>query len=182
MLPSSRLLLPILLVSSVLALCLAPSARADTVSTFDVSGSLVQGGTFSGTLTIDVTSGTVTGLDITFPGLSAFNTLGYSEKIGPEAASPWFVIGVNDPNPFCLVCWYTWLEFTTMPTPGSLVGFTGGTIIDGSVAYVPTEDGLYRIAAGSITPAPTATPEPSSMLLLAGGLTGLLGLRRKIVR
>ena len=27
-----------------------------------------------------------------------------------------------------------------------------------------------------------STPEPSSMLLLAGGLTGLLGLRRRIVR
>jgi hypothetical protein len=84
------------------AAVLAPvAARADVITTFDLSGTAhnVSGMTlgscvvnascaFSGTLTVDVTSGAVTAIDVTFPGLSAFDTLVDS---GPFSTSDWLV-------------------------------------------------------------------------------------------
>jgi hypothetical protein len=62
------------------------------------------------------------------------------------------------------------LRFITAPTLGSLVGFTGGKIFDGS-ANGPTGFPLYINISGSITP----VPEPSSLVLFASGML-VLGL------
>jgi hypothetical protein len=45
-------------------------AKADTTTTFNVFGTFTipYSGTFGGTLTVDVTNGTVSSVDITFPG------------------------------------------------------------------------------------------------------------------
>ena len=56
----------------VLALTLITGvAKADTITTFHISGNFSSpspGGAFGGTLAVDVTNGTVSSVDITFPG------------------------------------------------------------------------------------------------------------------
>jgi hypothetical protein len=61
------------------------------------------------------------------------------------------------------------LFFTTAPTPGSLKGFTGGSLVDGLDG-----GGHYSVAGGSITP----VPEPSSLVLFASGML-VFGLTRR---
>ena len=71
------------------------------------------------------------------------------------------------------------LEFTTGHTPGSLVGFTGGSIVGNDV--ISTVSGTaYTITGGSLTPA-TAVPDGGSTVSLLGcALLGLAALRRKL--
>ena len=166
----------IALLSTSLAAALAPqTARADVTIPFGVSGAadaLAEqscGGDcrFSGTLTIDVTTGAATAVDITFPGLAAFDTLHGSHKSG---TSDWFIFAFNSDGDSA------GLDFTTTPTPGSLVGFTGGSIILGVV-----EDHLYDVQRGTIGDVHIeAVPEPSTwaMMALGFGLLGLVGYRK----
>jgi len=103
--------------------------------------------TYSGTLTIDVTAGTVTVMDVSFQGLSPYNTINDS---GPSSTSDWRITAVNADGVYTLG-----LRFTTGHTPGSLVGFTGGTIIGDGVTN--PDQPAYEALNGSITavvPAP----------------------------
>jgi hypothetical protein len=161
----SRLALPLLLLSPAITL-------ADTITTFDVSGTAtnLSGGTldscaagatcdFSGMFQVDVTTGAVesSGLDITLPGLPAFDMLGSSIRL-PNSLL-WQIGAFNSLSDTVD------LDFTTAPTPGSLVGFDGGVIFGaGDIAN------FYRITGGTITP----VPEPSSLVPLAGGLGSLV--------
>jgi hypothetical protein len=126
---------------------------------------------FSGALTVDVTAGTVTALDITFPGLAAFDVLSQSSPVSP---SDWGVVATDSTGTNVLN-----LEFTTAMTPGSLVGFTGGNIFGNDVLDL-AEGGnlLYLVIDGSITPA----PEPSSLALIPLGLGALLVMRKRMGR
>jgi hypothetical protein len=167
----SFLALPLILLSPALAL-------ADTITTFDVEGGAVvnvSGATidscanlqtcdFSGMFQVDVTTGTYesTGLAFTLPGLATFDSL--------EGSSPGSLNAGNSSGNSLN------FRFTTEPTPDSLVGFTGGTIIgggDGDDDYVIVPD------RGTVTP----VPEPSSLVPLAGGLGWLVfGLARRRFR
>jgi hypothetical protein len=166
----------IALLSTSLAAALAPqTARADVTIPFGVSGTAEAfadqscGGDcrFSGTLTIDVTTGAATAADITFPDLAAFDTLVRSDKSG---TSHWFIGAFNSDGDSAS------LNFTTTPTPGSLVGFTGGSIILGVV-----EDHLYGDLQGTIGDVHiAAVPEASTwaMMALGFGLLGLVGYHK----
>jgi hypothetical protein len=161
-----------------LALLAARPAKADL---FDISGFAVNasGGTlgsctagetcpFSGTLTVNVTLGTVDALNITFPGLPAFDTIFNSF---PVLTPGWEIDAHNSSNDELD------LLFSTTPTPGSLVGFDGGTLIRDAVFQHSTELEEYVILSGSITP----VPEPSSLGELAAALlafAGVIGLRK----
>jgi PEP-CTERM motif len=173
---SSRWSLSLLPCLVALALLPAQFAKADTV--FDVSGmaentSLGSEGScaageicpFSGTLTVNVTApGTIDGLDITFPSLPVFDTVGDSVAIG----SNWEILSPNSNDD------ELYLEFTTTPTPGSLVGFTGGTIV-GVLVFDPNiVEPAYDNFTGTVTP----VPEPSSLGLLAVGLLAFVGISR----
>jgi hypothetical protein len=157
-----------LLALMLLAPCLA---AADTITTFDVSGTCMPeapftGTTFSGTLTIDVTAGTVTAIDVTFQGLSPFNTV--VESFG-ESNSNWVLDAENGTvgDDFSLT-------FTTTHTPASLVGFTGGPIFAGQVANHTAL--FYFGIQGSITaPVPDAG---STLGLLFASITALFGATR----
>ena len=163
----------------VLALLVAGSAPHAHADSFKVSGTAlnISGGTlgtcasgvscsFSGTLTVDVTTGMVTALDIMFPGLSAFDVLTGSMGVG----STWEVFGSNSTPSEGLE-----LDFQTSKTPASLVGFTGGSILGKNVFIIGGQN-PYGIQGGSITPA----PEPSSLALIPIGLGALLLLRKRM--
>jgi hypothetical protein len=159
--------------AALLALILWPPAPAlaDVVTTFDVSGTAipfapVTGTTFSGAFQVDVTAGTVVSstLDITFPGLPAFDTLLESH---PSDTSDWLIVAENSSGIDLLT-----LDFTTGSTPGSLVGFTGGRITSGVVSVSSTGADLYVTTGGTITPK-TVIPEPSSLVPLSVALACL---------
>jgi hypothetical protein len=156
----SKLLLTL---TAATALSFAHPAAADTITTFNVSGTChpfapFTGTTFGGTITIDVTAGTVTAIAVSFQGLSPFNTIILSAPFG---TSNWIVDAGNG-GLYSLT-----LEFTTGHTPSSLVGFTGGTISGLDVANPLTGAQAYVITGGSIT-APAGVPDAGSTLPLLG--------------
>jgi len=167
----------------VLALLVVGSATVAHADSFTVSGTAENssGGTlgtcasgatcaFSGTLTIDVTNGILTAMDITFPGFTSFTSPQFAEPIN---TSDFFIGALNSSGDAALT-----LDFTTTMTPGSLVGFAGGSIFGLSVLNNTTAAPEYSDLSGSITPAPA--PEPSSLALIPLGLGALLVLRKRM--
>jgi hypothetical protein len=164
---------------------LAPAiGRADLMTTFDVSGTVenISGGAlgscaagatcpFKGMFTVDATTGTVesTGLDITFPGLPDFDNLYTSIPDGPG----WELGAENSSGDII------GLLFTTEPNPGSLVGFTGGTLAAGGPGFGGDSSDNYQIVSGTIAP----VPEPTSLVLLAGVISWVVfDLKRRLAK
>jgi hypothetical protein len=140
-------ILSVLLVAFGTVVPVAPAAQASVV-TFDVRGQATYAGdnstqSFSGTLGVDITTGSVTAFDIQIPFFPEFTTAGI--PLGPIFIDPQkfffpdYFVGSGYTtvvqNPIFGNTFY-WagidLQFTTT-TPGSLVGFSGGTIDGGSV-------------------------------------------------
>ncbi len=145
--------------------------RADTISTFEVSGtasgssgqSCGSNCLFSGTLTADVTMNVLNAVEITFPGLAPFNSnFGFR-----STGTPVLELVVHNGAPQCCVGHV----FHHDAKPGTLLGLTGGTIIGGGV-FGPS---AYAIQSGSITP----IPEPGALFLLAPALLAALAFGRK---
>src|SRR5215472_212908 len=114
--------------------------------------------------------GILTAMDITFPGFTSFTSPQFAEPIN---TSDFFIGALNSSGDAALT-----LDFTTTMTPGSLVGFTGGSIFGLSVLNNTTAASEYSDLSGSITPAPA--PEPSSLALIPLGLGALLVLRKRM--
>ena len=141
----------------------ASGSRADTITMFNVNGTAVNQAfaplgscaaratcPFSGTLDVDVTNGTVSGIDITFPGLDTFDKVVFSVPL------PASVEGTNAPS----LGQVLELSFT-----GNLVGFTGGTITGEAVVTHDLGVEIYAVnSGGSIT----TVPEPSTWAMLLG--------------
>jgi hypothetical protein len=170
-----KTLTSILLALSIGAIDAPAVARAAT-TIFDVSGTAVAfagqscGGScpFSGTLTIDVTTGVATAVDITLPGLSAFDTLVFSgQPLLPLPYSVWQIIAGNAASDLAI------LSFRDIPEPAS------GESIWGGGAQSSGNDTLYLIDGGSITAA--AVPEPSTWAMILFGFVGVgwLACRRR---
>jgi hypothetical protein len=145
-------------------------ARADTISIFDVSGTSGDGN-FSGTLQVDVTTGVVENVNITFPGIptiDVFNSAASQFVILPPV--PQFQLAANDGGPVSLI-----MDFTTT-VPDTLDGFAGGIITSGHLTTIGSE---ISIISGNITP----TPVPTSFALFATGMALLaLGWARNFRR
>jgi len=103
---------------------------------------------------------------VDIPGLGGFDTVQASSAL---SGFGWRIQAVQ--NGFTLPV--VRLDFSTTPTPGSLVGFTGGTIDPTSTvigAGIVTT--LYLPINGSITAA-TAVPELSTWAMMLLGFAGL---------
>src|SRR5262245_19612475 len=163
-----------------------PNSHADTITTFDVFGQAINqsGGSLgscpsddvcsvSGTISVDVTSGTAKAIEVTFPGLAAFDTLTLSVPVQP-AAFLWTVEAGNSTFDQVMI-----LEFGTQ-TPGSLVGYAGGSIFGCCVSGELIR--FYSISPSCCITALTRTPEPSSVALALVGIAVMLIMRGAISR
>lgn len=142
-------------------------------TTFNVSGQYSSGisgaGSFSGTLT---TGGDyTTAVDITFPMVSPFTYISNSLPSG----NSWELTAYNTDGQELD------LTFSTTPTPGSLVGMTGGTIVSGQVLDIQSGGfPLFQGFSGAISPSlGSAVPEPCCLGLLALGFLALWFARKK---
>lgn len=169
-----------------LAPALSRTVMADQISNFDISGTAqnYSGGTlgscaslaycsFSGTMSVDTTTGTLLSASATFPGIPTLSTIAQS-----YSETPFWAFTLTGSN-------YAFnFSFAPSPTPGSLVGLTGDTSTGGGSDVVDTAQGstsyyMYFIDSGSITS--PSVPEPGSLALFAAGSLGLgfLAWRRK---
>lgn len=129
-------------------------ARADTVDAFTATGEGTGAGGLSGTLFIDVTSGVLEGLDLDAEG----TTITSFDPSSAISTGSEYAIGVDDD------------DATLVFEAPTLIGYGGSSI------YLVGPNDSY---AGSASPAPTATPEPSSVALLGTGLLSFVGFVRK---
>jgi hypothetical protein len=170
-----------LLAAAILATSLI--AHADTLSTFDLNATTVSGGSASGTVTLDATTGLFTSEDITVVtqgGQFLFN--GVPVPVIFSFATVTFVKDSLN-NAFYL----------SLPV-SSLIGYTGGELCSAllycgnSMVSFPSEFFANMtgplssdvVEGGTLTLASSApTPEPSSLALVATGLLGAVHLTRR---
>src|SRR5215469_2770792 len=183
----SRLRVVSSFLSILFALVLVGAARADTIKEFfiqDSTASNVSGGTlgsctflalcsFSGTMMVDVTAGSITTWDITFPGVPTFDNCCTFQR--PFSSLLWEASSSNNASDRLN------LDIRATHTPASLVGFDGGSIV-GLHVDTPTGRVHYFILSGSVTPTTTVIPEPGTLCLLGTSVIGLAGMVRRRLR
>lgn len=162
-------------------------AHADLIRTFDMSGSFQDGASLGGTVTIDVTTGTITGaaLNLGTPIGASITTGTQTLAVYTGGASAVRYFSTIPNSAITLAGDTLYLDFKTT----SLVGYGGGTlysttdpgtIINGTPYGSEIADHYGTLQTQLVTGAVSAVPEPSGLALLAAGLFGLgLIARRK---
>ena len=158
-----------LLVATVLCFVVGVS-RAETVETFDASGTFHSGSTLSGTMTLDVTTGVIQSIDVTADSLN----FRFVQNTAMEWGNLWVITGeqfTGTPN----------FNFGMDPNVTTLVDYSGGWIAStyhsdsgvSDVVYSPTN--YDYLVSGSFT----EVPEPT---LTCAVLCGMLLIRRRTIR
>lgn len=159
-----------ILAVSVLAL-MPLLARADSITTFNASGTFTDGATLSGTIDINTTLGTVTGINLvtSAPDSLIFN---FIQSQGQLTSNIFYVQGGTAASGLPNLNLGIWA--------GSLVGYSGGGLYPGSDIWYSNSN-IIVLQSGDLTP--SAVPEPATFALLGTGLLGLAGaVRRKVHR
>ncbi|MGA7157904.1 MAG: PEP-CTERM sorting domain-containing protein [Acidobacteriaceae bacterium] len=149
-------------------------ARADTYSTYNLTSSYNYGGTIDGTLTLDTTTNLFSAADLTVAGFVPTFNDGTLSNVGLQGE----IAGVYGVNVFSLFNPSASLNLF-LPV-SSLAGLSGSPILGLSdVTFDFGFGGIYFAGTGSLEPAASVTPEPTSLLLLATGLLGLAAFWRR---
>jgi hypothetical protein len=159
-------------------------SRAEVVA-FEVSGDFKILGAYSGTLSIDTTSGEIVAADVTVPGYEFTGPIYQGQNY--QNISSTYLVQIFQPGSDI----FLQLAYTTPGSPsGSLVGFAGGSIFEEDVFSDSTgeKDGTYLVDRGVITGSvgavaaiAPAVPEPSTWAMMILGFFGIgfMAYRRK---
>ncbi len=146
------------------------TTRADSTATYDISGTMVSGGTFSGTLEFEQNGSTLQLINtsLTLDGNSYACNGATSNNCAVFGPLPFNWFTVQSPGSLVL---FDWLGAGfNMSNPPATFSFLGGYCLGCGF-------GLDFIASGQATA--VSTPEPTSLLLLGAGALGLGLLSRR---
>jgi hypothetical protein len=150
------------------------AASADTIFTF--SGTFQDGSILGGTLTINTATGAIDGVNLTI-GASSFTF----------QQGPLITIGGESFAQFTTTSFPSFPILDVFFPVSSLVGYAGGQLcISPTVGAClnPTQfgsNGTVAFLTQGTSSTGSSVPEPSSLLLLTGGLVGLGLLSRKML-
>lgn len=167
-------------------IAVSPTAAKADVMTFDIYGTIDYTHDIAGTFLIDTTTGAFLSADLQYQGMN-FNI---GEAAALEDHDPdrpvGYVIGLNTADSGS----YPYLSII-LPQD-SLIGYEGGVVCHNMtpdpgfvesncpaaelISFYDSDEGADEWTAGYIEPAVSATPEPSTLVLLGTCALGLLGI------
>lgn len=162
---------------AVVVLATAPNASAGLIlistgtvgpdtggGVFNVSGTLVDATSFSGTITVDTTSGLATASTLTYLGdvygVANFTTsfFNFAYVSYGDASKPGYYFNIVFDQP-------------------SLVNYNGGGLCGTNYSCFDSNSGYYVVGNWQYPDAPT--PEPGTLALFGSGVVGLAGYARR---